>query len=103
MRQLRPHEVDELVAAYRAGAMVKDLAARFGVHRMTVGQHLATRGVDTKPPGLHPTEVSVAAELYRAGWPLARIAEKFDTTASTVHRRLTEVGVRMREPWERER
>lgn len=95
-RRLRPAEVDELVAAYRSGATIRELAAQFGVHRATVGQHLAAQGVDTQPPALHPDDVPAAADLYRAGWSLARIAEKFGTTDDTVWRRLREVGVEMR-------
>jgi DNA invertase Pin-like site-specific DNA recombinase len=102
-RQLRPAEVDELVAAYQAGGRVRGLAARFSISRGTVGKHLRARGIDTKPPGLHPDDVPEATRLYRAGWPLARIAEKFGTTADTVRRRLVEVGVRMRDTQGRER
>jgi DNA-directed RNA polymerase specialized sigma24 family protein len=102
-RQLRPAEVDELVAAYQAGDRVRELATRFGISRDTVGRHLRRRGIDTKPPGLHPDDVPEAARLYRAGWPLARIAEKFDTTADTVRRRLLEAGARMRDTNGRER
>lgn len=102
-RQLRPAEVDELVAAYQAGSRVRELATLFGISRNTAGGHLRSRGIDTKPPGLHPEDVPEAARLYRSGWPLARIAEKFDTTADTVRRRLLEVGVRMRDTQGRER
>ncbi|WP_284742793.1 helix-turn-helix domain containing protein [Amycolatopsis sp. RTGN1] len=102
-RQLRPAEIDELVAAYQAGDRVRELATRFGVSRDTVGKHLRSRGIDTKPPGLHPDDVPEAARLYRSGWPLARVAEKFNTTASTVQRRLLELEVRMRDTNGRER
>ena len=102
-RQLQSAEVDELVAAYQAGGRVRELAARFSISRDTVGKHLRRRGIDTKPPGLHPDDVPEAARLYRAGWPLARVAEKFDTTADTVRRRLLEAGARMRDTNGRER
>jgi len=59
-------------------------------------QHLAARGINTKPPGLHPADVPVAADLYRAGWSLVRIAEKFGTSGTTMRARLLEVGVRIR-------
>jgi DNA-binding transcriptional ArsR family regulator len=95
-RQLRPTEVDELVAAYSAGATVNQLAVRFEISRDTVGKHLRRRGVDTKPPGIYPADVPEAARLYEGGWSLQRVAEKFGTTASTAQRRLLEVGVVMR-------
>lgn len=99
-RQLAAPDLDRLVAAYRDGVTVYELARRFGIHRSTVGKHLQARGVDTTPPGLAPEDVPVAAELYRQGWSLAKIAGKFGTTASTVRTRLLEVDVRMRAPWE---
>jgi transposase-like protein len=91
------------VAAYQAGSRLHELAPRFGISRSTVGKHLRTRGIDTKPPGLHPDDVPEAARLYRTGWPLARIAEKFDTTADTVRRQLLKEGVRIRDTQGRER
>lgn len=100
-RQLRPTEVDKLVAAYQAGLGMRELAVRFSISRSTVGQHLRARGVDTQPPGLHPDDIPAAVQLYRTGWSLARIADKFGTTDMTVRARLLEVGVRMRDPHER--
>jgi hypothetical protein len=96
MRPLRQGEVDELVAAYQAGATVFDLAARFGIDRKTVGQHLRRRGIDTTPAGLQPDEVRAAVELYEVGWSLIRIAEKFDVAGNTVRRYLLEAGVELR-------
>ncbi|MFC4859463.1 hypothetical protein [Actinophytocola glycyrrhizae] len=100
-RQLRPHEVDDLVAGYRDGQRVRELAAQFGISRGTVGQHLRARGIETKPPGLQPDEVPEAARLYRAGWSLARIAEMFGTTDYTVRAHLRSAGMQMRRPYER--
>lgn len=95
-RRLGPSEVDELVAGYQSGVTISQLAGQFGVHRVTVGRHLATRGIDTQRPALQPDDILAAADLYRAGWSLARIAEKLDTTDDTVRARLLEVGVQMR-------
>jgi len=99
-RQLRQPEIDALVAAYGAGGTVHELAVEFGIHRVTVGQHLRALGVDTTPPGLNPDDVPMAVELYQSGWSLVRIAEKYDTSSNTVSKRLREVGVMMRRPWE---
>jgi DNA-binding CsgD family transcriptional regulator len=103
MRQLRPAEVDDLVETYQAGATVFDLAARFGIDRRTVGQHLRRRGIETTPPGLHPDDVPAAFELYESGWSLQRIAEKFGTSANTVRARLLEADVLMRDAQGRDR
>ncbi|XVS66017.1 hypothetical protein ACQPYE_08175 [Actinosynnema sp. CA-299493] len=96
MRPLRPQEIDALVEAYEAGAGVKTLAERFGVHRATVGRHLHSRGIDTTPPALTAAQVKTAAELYQQGWSLMKIARRFDVNDGTVWRKLKAAGVRMR-------
>ncbi len=69
------------MTGYLAGATVFELAAQFGIHRSTVGQHLRSRGIDTTPPGLRPDDVPIAAELYREGWSLLqRISKRFGAT-----------------------
>jgi hypothetical protein len=97
-RPLPSNEVDQLVAAYRAGAKVKGLAATFGVSRDTICRHLNQRGVERRNQGLQPQDVPAATELYRQGWSLLRIAEKYDTTDMTVRARLAAAGVQMRPP-----
>jgi DNA-binding MarR family transcriptional regulator len=43
--RLKPEQVDELVAAYRAGGTIKGLAKEYGIHHTTVMRHLDRRGV----------------------------------------------------------
>ena len=62
-----------------------------------MGKHLRSRGIDTKPPGLHPDDVQLPPSCTSQLESLARIAEKFGTTANTVRLRLLEVGVVMRD------
>lgn len=100
MRQLTADDVDQEIDVFRSGTTIRKLAAQYGVHRTTVAEHLRSRGIDTRPPGLHRADVPSAATLYRDGWSLQRIAEKFDCNATTAFHRLTETGVEMRKPWE---
>lgn len=100
-RRLSPAEVDELVGAYKEGAAVHELAAKFSVHRATISRHLALKRVETRPPTLITAEVAQAADLYRIGWSLATIGERYRTTSSTVRRYLLAAGVKMRGPHER--
>jgi DNA-directed RNA polymerase specialized sigma24 family protein len=97
MRQLRPDEVDELVAAYKAGTTARELAVRFGIHRMTVGKHLRARGIDTTPPGLTPDQLAKAIQLYESGEPLSQIAVILPAPQSTIRDHLRAAGVTMRE------
>lgn len=72
------------------------LAARFGIHRSTVGQHLRARGVDTTPPGLDPDQLARAIRLYESGLPLSAVATKLSVPQSTVREHLLAAGVAMR-------
>jgi DNA invertase Pin-like site-specific DNA recombinase len=44
-RRLIPNRVDELIAAYGAGAPINELARAFAIHRTTVMAHIKHRGV----------------------------------------------------------
>ena len=95
-RQLRPSEVDHLIAAYQSGSTVYQLAERFGIHRSTVGRHLRARGVDTTPPGLDANQLARAIALYQSGYPLSNVACKLSVPQSTVREHLLAAGVEMR-------
>lgn len=89
-------EVDELVVAYQAGATVYELAAKFGIHRNTVGDHLRARGINTQPPALTAEETRGAADLYRSGQSLAKIATKYGISPHGVSNHLRTAGVLLR-------
>jgi len=95
-RQLRPDEVDVLVARYGEGVKVGELTAEFGQHRATVGRHLRACGIETQPRALSDEQVTDAAELYRAGWSSMRIARKYGVNDGTVRTYLVAAGVEVR-------
>ena len=97
-RQLDADQIQELIAAYRAGNTVYQLGDKFGIDRRTVGKILTRNGVLTKHPGLTDADIDQAVHLYEDGWSLARIGERFGVTGTTVHRRLREHGVTLRTP-----
>jgi DNA invertase Pin-like site-specific DNA recombinase len=103
-RQLRPHEVDELVALFdpAAGMGVKELASKFGIHRSTVGKFLKERGIETRPT-LKPEDIPTAAALYRSGLTLAQVAQRYGIAKDTVRLKLVEAGVEIRAFWESRR
>ncbi|MEY9211094.1 MarR family transcriptional regulator [Thermobifida halotolerans] len=47
-KRLKPHEVNELIAAYQAGTNVYTLGERFGITRQTVSAILKRHGVRTR-------------------------------------------------------
>ncbi len=50
LKRLSSSQIDELVAAYQAGATQAALAERFGQHENTIGLHLRKRGVLGRGP-----------------------------------------------------
>jgi predicted DNA binding protein len=49
---LKPAQVDALVAGYRSGSTMKDLAGEFGVDRRTVSTYLRRAEVPVRRGGL---------------------------------------------------
>jgi hypothetical protein len=96
--RLSQAEVAEMISAYRQGEPVKELAQRFGIHRVTVTAILRRHDVELHRVGLVPAEVLAAADHYRRGWSLARLGSKYGVDPATVWRALRLAGVAMRSP-----
>ncbi|MEV6717292.1 hypothetical protein AB0M48_35275 [Lentzea sp. NPDC051208] len=101
LRKLKPAELDELVDRYQAGSSVYQLAKHYGIHRITIGRHLRSRGIDTTAPALTDEQAREAAQLYTDGWSCKKIAKHFGVGAETIRERLHEAGIPMRGPHER--
>jgi DNA-binding CsgD family transcriptional regulator len=95
-RPLKPAQVDALVRGYEAGQTMSELAAEFGINRLTVSRHLRRVGVILRRTGLGPLGANEVANLYEAGWSSARLAERFDVSADTVLKALRHAGVAIR-------
>ena len=77
------------------------LAARYGIHRGTVKDHLRRAGVPIRPghqAKLSETDKDEIARLYEAGLSIHKLALQFSVTDNPVHKALKECGVRMRDP-----
>jgi DNA-binding IclR family transcriptional regulator len=69
--------ISDLIAGYRAGAHIKELAQQFGVHRNTVTALLHRNGVELRPVGLSPVQVDDARRRYHDGVSLAELGHEF--------------------------
>jgi DNA-directed RNA polymerase specialized sigma24 family protein len=99
--RLSVEQVQRLVAEYRDGASVQELAARWGVHRTTVAAQLRQAGVPLRRRGVPADRRTEAIRLYGEGWSCQRLAERYGCHATTVWKVLRQAGVRLRAPWER--
>lgn len=89
-------EVDELVAAYKAGATLRGLAKQLHIHRLTTAAHLSRRGVPVRRAGLDSVQTKEAARLYQAGWTLVQLSRRFEVDAQTVRRTIARQAVAIR-------
>jgi DNA-directed RNA polymerase specialized sigma24 family protein len=101
-RRLKPAEIDELLTAYLAGDLIRDIAARFGVSRTTVIGHVTRQGLPhRRDADWTPPELAKAADLYAAGHSLAQVGQHLGVDKSTVANRFRRAGlpVRRRRGW----
>ena len=94
---LRAEQIDELVARYRDGATLVQLASRFGIHRRTVAEHLTRREVPIRRGRFDPSRIHEAADLYGSGLTLVEVGLKVGAGPQAVRRALAEHGVPIRE------
>jgi DNA invertase Pin-like site-specific DNA recombinase len=102
-RRLVAGEIDELVEAYRSGAKVQELAARFSVHSSTVSRTLEREGVRSRNRRLGRDEIQLAVELYKLGGSLANVSEELNVSHTTIWKALRREGVALRDRHGRER
>jgi|GEM_PF-1057899 len=99
--RLDESEVVRLIAEYRSGSTVYQLAARFGCHRTTVSECLKHHGVPMRMTRLTSEQIDEAVRLYESGLSSAKVGKRIGANAETVRQRLRERGVVMRDPHDR--
>jgi lambda repressor-like predicted transcriptional regulator len=91
------------VAEYQAGHLMKEIAARHGVHRVTVSEVLDRTGTRKRPKSMSASQIDLAARLYSSGLSLASVGAQLGFNATTVRTMLMRRGVAMRDSHGRER
>jgi DNA-binding CsgD family transcriptional regulator len=97
LKLLTSVELDRLVAGYRRGATVYELADQFGIRRATVAEHLKRRGVAMRYQSPTEVEVDDMVCLYEAGLSLVAVGERLGVAARTVLRHIRLRGVQTRD------
>ncbi|MFT4035575.1 MAG: sigma factor-like helix-turn-helix DNA-binding protein [Patulibacter sp.] len=94
---MKPSEIDELIAAYRAGASMVELGRKHGIHHQTVRAHLRRRGEPVRTRGLEAKYLDEAIRLYEDdGLTLLEIGQRLGASQSAVRRALARKGVTIR-------
>ena len=97
-KRLSEDEIEQLVAAYRAGLTVYQLAKQFGCHRTTVSGCLKAGGVRMRRTPPSEEQIEEAARLYESGLSCAQVGQKIGCHPDTLRSRLRERGVVIRGP-----
>ncbi len=97
-RRLLPKEIDELVAAYLAGATALALASKHSIHRTTVLAILERHQVARRGRVLTSDHIGRAVSAYASGRSCASIAQELRANPETIRQALLKAGVAMRRP-----
>ncbi|QTI66729.1 hypothetical protein [Gordonia polyisoprenivorans] len=97
LRKLTPHEVESLVSEYQDGATARDLATKYGIHRMTVTRHIQRSGHQTRPVrSFEEDQLEQLIADYHSGNSANALGRKYGVAGSTVARSLRNAGVDLR-------
>jgi hypothetical protein len=99
--RLSDPEIEQLARHYRDGSTIKELAAKFRIHRNTVMALLEKSGVSRRGKGPSGPEVALAIELYQQGHSTAAIGSTLGFSGETIRQRILVAGVRTRSSHER--
>ena len=97
-RRLPSEEIEELVAAYLAGATALVLAGKHSIHRTTVLALLERHQVSRRGRVLTPDHIEQAVSLYASGGSCASIGKELQVNPETIRQALLKAGVAMRSP-----
>mgnify|MGYP001612693408 CR=1 FL=1 len=97
---------DHIIALYRAGQSLGQIATAFGLTPNAIAYHLHSADVRRRPPGpppVPPTELADCIRRYTAGESLTQIGVAVHRTAGAILYRLRRAGVprRARSAWRR--
>jgi DNA-directed RNA polymerase specialized sigma24 family protein len=84
-----------MLAAYRTGRTMKELATEFGVSRQTVAAHLRRAKAPVRRRSLSQKQATEIVSLYEAGWTSRELADRYGVSTDTVLRTLHRHGVKI--------
>ncbi len=95
--RLSDEKVSQIVAAYKTGKTVYELAAEYDCHRVTITAVLKRQGVALRRTSPTAAQIDEMIRLHEAGPSLARVGERFGMNASSALAQLRKSDVRTRD------
>jgi len=96
-KRLDDTEIQLLIAEYKTGSTVYQLADKFGCHRTTVSECLKAHGVRMRLKRLTEKQINEAVRLYESGLSSANVGQRVGASPRTVVDRLRERGIPIRD------
>lgn len=84
------------MVAYREGTLLRELAARFGVHHLTAAANLVHRGEPVRGRALNDGQACEAVDMYEGGMTLAEVGRELGVSQGAVRRAVAARGVTIR-------
>ncbi len=100
-RRITGDEGEAVVAGYRAGKSVYELATEHSCHRTTISGILKRNSVTMRRASAREDQIREMVRLYASGLSLVDVARRVGISAKTVHTHLRDQGVPMRGPHDR--
>ena len=83
---------EAIIAAYRGGARVADLARQFGVNKWTINHRLTMAGVERNPHSMNEEQIQEAIVLRLEGLSFNRIAAQMPFSPNTIKNEVRQHG-----------
>lgn len=99
-KRLSNTEIAQMIAAYNAGASMRDLAKQFGCHKITISNRLKNAGVKLHGVPANKKQIDEMVRLYESGLSLADTGKRVGVSANTVLRYLRQRRIETRDPHE---
>ncbi len=90
---LGEEDTTTLVADYKAGMRIAELAQKYGVNRKTVIRRLERQGLKRTVNAFTPEKAERAVELYLGGMTLVEAADATNSNSRSVSLALAERGI----------
>lgn len=100
---ITPEVLQELIAAYEAGASLATIAAERKISKQSVRRFLVEAGVRIRQQGLSDEQAGEVVQRYLKGYSGREVAAEFGVGTATVWRTLKEAGVPSRPRTRRKR
>jgi lambda repressor-like predicted transcriptional regulator len=95
-RRFSPHEIEDLLTRYNAGAALRALSLEYGVSRSGLRQLLQSKGVALRTQGITSDDAEEAVRLYERGPTIRQVAEQIGSSFGTIRNVLHRHGVSLR-------